>query len=301
MKKMNPDILLLMVAVIWGAGFIGTEYAIDANMSPMMILAGRFLIASLALLIFVAKDIRKIEKKEWFRGSIAGLLLFLGFFFQTTGQSQTSVANSAFLTATNVVFVPFIAWGITRKRPKTKVFFLAFLTFIGIAILSVNFSEGLSIGSGDINVLISSIMFACHISYLSLAVDGNNPLRISFIQLSVAAILGVAGVFGVGGLSFEGVDLGIGIPSVLFLGLFSTCICFFLQTSAQKRTTPGKTAIILSMESLFGTVFSVILGIDPLTAKIVIGGVVILTAVILTEVDFGPKKKFKKCPYNSCN
>lgn len=291
MKKINPDVMLFIVAIIWGAGFIGTEYAIDANMSPMMILSGRFLVASLTLLVFVIKDIKKIDKREWFKGSIAGVLLFLGFFFQTTGQSQTSVANSAFLTATNVVIVPFIAWGFTTKRPKLKVFFMALLTFIGIAILSVDFNEGLSMGRGDIKVLISAFMFASHIAYLSLAVKGNNPLRISFIQLSLSAILAITGLMATTGIDFETVNLAMGIPSVLFLGIFSTCICFFLQTSAQQRTTPGKTAIILSLESLFGTIFSVIIGIDPLTAKIVIGGIIILTAVILTEVDISPKKR----------
>lgn len=294
MKKLNPDVMLLIVAIIWGAGFIGTEYAIDSNMSPMMILSGRFIVASVTLLPFIVKDINKIKRREWFRGSLAGLFLFLGFFFQTTGQSQTTVANSAFLTATNVVFVPFIAWAITTKRPKIKVFLMALLTFVGIAVLSVDLSEGLSMGSGDIMVLISAFMFATHIAFLSLGVEGCNPLRISFIQLTVAGLFATSGLVATNGLNLESVDLGVGVPSVLFLGVFSTCICFFLQTSAQKRTTPGKTAIILSMESLFGTIFSIILGIDPLTAKIVIGGLIILTAVILTEVDFTPKKELKK-------
>lgn len=290
-KQLNPDLMLIIVAVIWGTGFIATEYAIDAGFGALIIMAGRFSIAALTLLIFTFKDLKKITKKEWLKGSIAGVFLFLGFFFQTFGQSMTTVSNSAFLTATNVVFVPFIAWLLTKHRPEKKVFLLALMTFIGVAVLTVNITGGISMNIGDLYVFICAIMFATHIAYLSLAVDGSNPLSITFIQITVAALLALIGlmIFGTGDLSSA--DYAMGIPSILFLGLFSTCLCFFMQTSAQKRTTPGKTGIILSTESLFGTVFAVVLGIEPLTTKIIVGGLIIISAVVLTEVKPSSAKK----------
>lgn len=289
-RSMHPDLMLLIVAVIWGTGFIATEYAIDANLNPIHIMAGRFSIAALTLLVFVAKDLKAVSKKEWISGSIAGVFLFLGFYFQTFGQSMTTVSNSAFLTATNVVFVPFIAWLLTRHRPKTKVFFLAFLTFIGIAVLTVNPAGPLAISVGDFYVFLCAIAFATHIAYVSVAVRGNNPLRITFIQMLVAAVLSLAGAAILNPEVTASINFAAALPSVLFLGLFSTCLCFFMQTSAQKRTTPGKTGIILSTESLFGTIFSIVLGLEPLTAKIIIGGLIIFTSVVLTEVDFGSRK-----------
>jgi drug/metabolite transporter (DMT)-like permease len=120
-----------------------------------------------------------------------------------------------------------------------------------------------------------------------------NPVYITFIQMVTATVLSALsiGIFGVGdvtGMNFMG-----GLPAVIYLGIFSTCICFFLQTSAQKRTTAGKAGIIMSTESFFGSLFSVLLGMEPLTPKIVIGGIIILTAVILTETDLNPAR-FKK-------
>jgi drug/metabolite transporter (DMT)-like permease len=155
--KLHPDIMLLLVAIIWGVGFIATEYAIDANLHPLQIMAGRFSIAALFLLLFVKNNIRKINRGQWLKGSIAGTFLFLGFFFQTLGQSMTTVSNSAFLTATNVVFVPFIAWLMTKQRPKTKVFFLAALTFIGIAVLTVDTMNIGSLNIGDFYVFLCAI------------------------------------------------------------------------------------------------------------------------------------------------
>lgn len=288
-NKIHPDFMLVIVAIIWGSGFIAVEYAMDANLSPFMILAGRFTVAALTLLFILRREVRSIEGKTWKKGAIAGVLLFLGFYFQTIGQSMTTVSNSAFLTATNVVFVPFLAWGLTRKRPEIKVFFLAILTFFGVAVLTVNPEGVIAIKIGDIYVLIGAIMFAGHIAYTSIAVKGNNPIVITMIQMLIASILSF------GGLAITGIEQSVqynwtlGITAVLYLGFFATCLCFFMQVSAQKRTTPGKTGIILSMESLFGTIFSIMLNIEPLTIKIVLGGAIILSAVILTEGNFWRK------------
>ena len=77
----------------------------------------------------------------------------------------------------------------------------------------------------------------------------------------------------------------------MLLGVFSTCLCYFLQTTAQKHVNSTKAAIILSTESLFGSIFSVLLGYDPLSAQMVVGGVIILASIILPEFSFGKKEE----------
>lgn len=292
MKKytLNADLMLLIVAIIWGTGFIAVEYAIDAGMDAVLILAIRFTVAALILLVFTLKDLRHIQRTEWIKGSIAGIFLFLGFYLQTVGQTLTTVSNSAFITTTNVIMVPFIVWVFVKKRPSLKIVLLAFLTFVGVTILTWSPKGGLSFNVGDIYILLCAIAFACHIAYLELAVKGHSAKRITFIQISVAALLSNIGLITSGDLTFNGVDFAQGLPSVIYLGVFSTCICFFIQTSAQKRTSASKAGIIMSTEGFFGTLFSILLGMEPLTAKVVVGGVIILTAVILTEVKFDSKK-----------
>lgn len=292
MKKytMNADLMLILVAVIWGTGFIAVEYAINAGMSAALILATRFTLAAVVLLVVTFKDVKNISKSEWIKGSIAGVLLFLGFYLQTIGQTLTTVSNSAFLTTTNVIMVPFIVWIIAHKKPSLKIVLLALLTFIGVTILTWSPNNGLSFNIGDIYILFCAVAFACHIAYVELAVKGHSPIRITFIQISVAAILSLFGLIGSSPESFTQVDYALGLPSVIFLGLFSTSLCFFMQTSAQKRTSAAKAGIIMSTEGFFGTLFSIILGIEPLTMKIVIGGIIIITAVILTEVPMNVPK-----------
>ncbi len=286
----KSDAMLFLVALIWGSGFIATEYALVSHMSLMSIMALRFSIAAVTISLFNWQTFRNISKHEWFTGSIAGCILFLAFYFQTLGQSQSSVSNSAFITATNVVMIPFFAWLLTGVKPTTKTISLACLTFIGVVILTVSFSAGISVNKGDLFVALCAILFALHISYLGKVVHNQNTLHIAIIQLIIAALLSL-----VGGLLFsqkspESVNYALGIPAVIYLGLFSTCLCFFLQTTAQKRVNPSKVGIILSLESLFGTLFSLLLGLEPVTVKIFIGGGIILTAVMLTEIKI-PKRK----------
>ncbi|MEG1027323.1 MAG: EamA family transporter, partial [Oscillospiraceae bacterium] len=88
--------------------------------------------------------------------------------------------------------------------------------------------------------------------------------------------------------------LKAGAMPVLYIAVFSTCICYFLQTKAQQHVTPSKASVILCTEGLFGTIFSIILGMVTLTSNIVIGGIIIFVSVVLTEVDIRallPKRK----------
>ena len=291
--NLNADITLVLVAIIWGSGFIAMEYALEANMSPLLIMALRFTIASLILLVANLKELKLIKKSEWIKGSIAGFFLFTGFYLQTLGQSMTTISNSAFITATNVIMVPFVVWIMIKKKPALKIVLLACMTFLGIVILTISPEQGLSLNIGDLLILLCAVGFACHIAYLEIAVRDSDPKRIAFIQITVAAILSNIGFIAFDTNSVSKANFAIGMPAVIYLGVFSTCLCFFLQTSAQKRTSASKAGIIMSTEGFFGTLFSILLGMEPLTAKILIGGMLILSAVILTEVKFGKPKKIE--------
>ncbi|GKX29289.1 transporter [Vallitalea longa] len=292
--ELKADIQLVVVAIIWGSGFIATEYAIQANMSVSLIMVMRFSVAALILILTSIKQLKLIKGKELKHGIIAGCILFLAFYAQTIGQSQTTVSNSAFITATNVIMVPFIVWIMTRKRPPAKSFILAVVTLLGVGILTISPKNGLSsFNFGDLMIFVCAVGFALHIAYLEIAVKSSSAKIITLIQITTAAILSsiVLVIFDLD--SFYTVNWESALPAVLYLGIFSTCICYFMQTSAQKHTTASKTGIILSMEGFFGTLFSVILSLEPLTAKIIVGGAIILSAVILTEVDIKSKHKNK--------
>lgn len=286
MKKQETkaELSLVLVAMIWGCGFIATEYVIKANWGTSLIMVTRFIIAAITMAIALNKNIIKLTKYELLHGSIAGVFLYLAFYTQTLGQSATTVSNVAFFTATNVVMVPFISWIINRNRPNLQIILLTLMALAGVGILS--FKGGrFSLGAGDLIVLVCAFFFAMQITYLEKATKGSNPARVNFVQILTAAIISLA-VYMIQGEGLQGANITQGLLPILFLGVLSTCLCYFLQTSAQKYASASKAGVILSLEGIFGGLFSVLLGFEPLTANLVAGGALIVGAAILMNVDF---------------
>ncbi|MCL2679846.1 MAG: DMT family transporter, partial [Dehalococcoidia bacterium] len=201
----------------------------------------------------------------------------------------TSVSNSAFLTATNVVMVPFIVWLFARKRPPLKIYVLAAGTLAGIGILTLRLDGGLAIGRGDWIMLLSAFLFAMHIAYLGTVALGMDAGLLTLLQFLTAALLSTIALLCLDSGALCGVAWGVELLPMLYLALFSTCLCFFLQTAAQQRTSAAKAAILLSAEGLFGSAFSVLLGLEPYTWRMAVGGAVILACIAMTEIDFSGK------------
>ncbi len=291
MNERRAGALLLFVALIWGSGFIATEYALRAGMPTALIMTLRFWIAALVLAPFQLAKLRKAPSGALLRGAGAGALLCGGFFAQTYGQVSTSVSNSAFLTATNVVMVPFLVWLFTRKRPPMKVYLLALCTLLGIGILTLRpEGGGLSLGAGDRMVLLCALLFALHIVYLGTVARGVDAGVSAFLQMLVSAVLSTGALLLFDPGALRSAPWAAGLLPVLYLALFSTCLCFFLQTRAQQHISAAKAAILLSAEGLFGSVFSVMLGLEHCRWNMVLGGAIIVACVVLTEVDFTRSK-----------
>lgn len=285
MKSMYADLLLLLTAVIWGTGFVASQFALDSGMSTSFILLIRFSVAALVMLGVLHRKLATLTGKEIGSGIITGSLLFLAFFSQTYGLQFTTPSNNAFITATNVIMVPFITWMFFRKRPHGKFFVLPFVTFVGVAFLTYSPEHGLHFSKGDAFTLLCAFFFALHISYLDIVSKRMDVSKLTFLQMATAAIL--SGVYLLvidNGRMGNSIDWSLGLPWSLYLGIFSTMVAFFIQTYAQKFTSSTKTAIFLSTESLFGALFSVLLALEPFSPFMVVGGAIILLSIILSEL-----------------
>ena len=284
-KKRLPTFGLLLVAMIWGAGFVFTQMAIDSGFSPGLILVSRFTVAALALMAVAGKRIFPLNRQEAVSGLIAGTFLFLGFYSQTAGLVITTPSNSGFFTVTNVIMVPFLAWAIHRRRPPIKLFGCSLMALGGFFILFWQAGQGFTVNSGDMLTLLCAFFYACHITSLGVLSAKVDFFRLTFLQLAFSALFSLVCVLAFELPALVAADIASGVKSILFLGLFSTCLCFLIQTAAQSRTSSGKAAVILSGEALWCMIFSVMAGYEAFTPRMVIGGVVIVGAICLLETD----------------
>lgn len=118
MSKKQANLVCLIVAAIWGGGFIATDAALQ-TFDPFTVLMIRFMGASLVSIVVCLCSHVKVSKHALFRGSISGALMYLAFAFQTFGLAMTNTGQNAFLTAVNVVLVH-ILYGFYGKRSQVK-------------------------------------------------------------------------------------------------------------------------------------------------------------------------------------
>ncbi len=282
-RSFKGEAALLTTAAIWGSGFLMVDKALDCGFSPGFINMMRFLMGAFILLVFINKNITKITKGEVKTGCVAGFWYFLGFYLQTTGLQFTGISNNAIITATNLLMVPFICWLAFRRKPAKRVFAAVALCFLGIAILTWT-PQGIGFGLGDFLTLICAFGFACHIAYLGVATEGKNPLLLTFMQLLVVGLLSAVTFFLFEGGNTSGAQWNPGIWILVYLAALPSALCLFLQTFGQKCTPTSTSAVLLSFESLFGVVFSILFGMEDFTIKLLIGGVIVLASVIWLEL-----------------
>lgn len=279
-KSLAADLSLLFVAVIWGGGFVAVKDALN-NITPLYMMSIRLIGAGLLMAVVFYKQTLKITKKDIINGSIIGIFLFSGFAAQTIGLKYTTASKQAFLTAVYVIIIPFLSWAVYRVKPKWHSITAAILSFIGIALLSLKSDMQFDINIGDWLTLLCAVLFAAHIVSVSYYAKKSDPIALSVVQMIFSGILSL-----ICALIFEPKFMGINKDaafSIFYLVVFSTMICFLIQNVAQKYTHPNHVGIILSLESVFGAILSIIFLHEVFTLNMVIGCVIIFLAIIIAE------------------
>lgn len=270
---------LILVTVIWGGGFVASDMALE-SMRPFQIMTVRFFLAAVLMGLISLRSLRGMKREAVLAGILMGVALFAAFALQIIGLQYTTPSKNAFLTALNVVIVPFIAFLILKKRIGIKGIIGAVMSVAGVALLSLN--GDLSLGLGDGLTLLCAVGFAFQIFLTSEFVKKYPATVLNFVQMMTAFVLSVISLFAFGETVFQVTSTGW--LSVLYLGVVSTTVCYLLQTACQKYVDETKAAIILSMESLFGTLFSIIILHEIITLRMIAGCTVILAAVIISNL-----------------
>ncbi|MBR5773798.1 MAG: DMT family transporter [Clostridia bacterium] len=293
MRKLSVSfkakVAILVATLIWGISFCFMKSSLD-EVPPNMILALRFTGASLLLAVIFFKRLKAINFQYIFKGGLLGLFLYLAYLFQTLGLEHTTPGNNAFLTAIYCVIVPFLYWIIKRRRPDIFNFLAAFICITGMGFISLTHS--FTVGKGDILTIIGGFMFAVHLFFVSEFTKDKDAILLTLFQFIFSAIFSWI-MF----LFTETAPASISIDAIsqrIFLSLGATGIALLLQNIGQKYTTPQTASILLSLESVFGALFSIILGYDQITLHKLVGFALIFFAVIVSETKLSfilPKRK----------
>ncbi|WP_203650469.1 DMT family transporter [Secundilactobacillus yichangensis] len=285
-SKGRANFMLLAAAMIWGAGYIFSKMATNANMQAGLINAIRgFIYAGLAFLFF-HNAILKMTKADLRLGLVAGFINFLGYQFQTWGLRFTTPSNNAFLTAIYVVIIPIIIWFMYKRRPEPKSYLAIIIAIVGMGFLTSILHNGFTLHIGDLLTLISAFFYALQIVYFGMRATNTSPFVLSFMMGITQGGFGLIWTLLFERVSYGAINWQAGLWPVIVLGILSSFGAQTLQIVGQRFTDPTPAGLILMTESMFGSIFSVLLGFEPFTVHLLLGGVLIIIAILIMQLDF---------------
>ena len=295
-KKLNlvGQLMLLLATLAWGTSFFILKETIE-TVYELFVLAIRFLFSGIVLGLIYIKRIKKASKKTIIHGLTLGGILVSAYIVQTYGLSFTTPSRNAFLTSSYCVMVPFLAWLITKIAPKPFNVISAVMCIVGIGFVAFSGESEQASNTllGDGLTLVCAIFYGLQI--ISRYQDAGEDTSV----LLVLQLLTVGVVCAVLSVIFElpqgtaGYSLDIEkILKIGYLAVVCTMLAQMAQIYGQKFTTPNQASLILSLEAVFGTLFSVILGDEKLTVGLVIGFIIIFIAMIINELKLDPLKLF---------
>ncbi len=314
-RQIQADLSLLLVTVIWGTSFVLVKDVTRA-IPPLTFIAERFSLAFVALLLLFGYRLRRSTRAEWrggaligalpllallggivgyavFRttgwlgatigvvvGVLIGALLYLGFLTQTLGLQTSPASVVGFITGLSTVITPVLAFLILRYRPGRMVMAGVALATVGMGLLA--FRDGLQLTPGDSLALLCAFFFALQIVAVARYAPHHDVINLSVIQVGVVAALAWPLA-----LALEQPRFDAPLEAwliVAYLGLAATGLVYFIQTVAQRFTSPVHTALIFTMEPVFAAFFAWLWLGELITGQALLGAALILAGMLAAEL-----------------
>ncbi|CAA9382113.1 MAG: Permease of the drug/metabolite transporter (DMT) superfamily [uncultured Nocardioides sp.] len=268
---------LLAMTACWGSTFFLIKDLLD-RVPTLDFLAVRFAVAAAAMLLVAPRAVARLSPEVRRHAVVLGMLYGVAQILQTSGLALTPASVSGFITGMYVVCTPLLAAAILRTRIGLLTWAAVGLATVGLGVLTLG---GLSLGYGEAITLVAAVLYALHIVGLGAWSTPRDAVGMSILQIIViAAICFVATVP-------DGVvlpDTGRDWLSVLYMAIFAGALAMLGQTWAQAHLSPTRTAIIMSMEPVFAATFAVALGGEDVTSRLLVGGSMVLAAMIAVEL-----------------
>jgi drug/metabolite transporter (DMT)-like permease len=281
----RADLLLLAAAIIWGTGFVAQRLGSD-HLAAFAFTGLRFSLGTLLLLPLLAfapwptHVDRPTSRRATLRGGIlAGMAMLCAACTQQHGLGSTTASNGAFITSLYVVFVPFIGL-LSRQRVRWPVWIGVALAGTGLVLLGVK--PGFMINAGDPWILLCAVLWAVHVAIVGVFSRDAEPIRFSLIQLGMTGSVALMLALARGEITTEAIDAAKW--ALLYGAALPVAVAFTLQVIAQRKAPPAHTALIISLESLFGMACGIVFLAERPTLQQYAGATLMLAGVVVSQL-----------------
>ena len=301
MNKKLHIFFLFLTALIWGTAFVaqrmGSEYV-----EPFTYLAWRSWSAVLFLAPLVRvmdhfSDRRSIDNRRpktvsdrrllIVGGCLSGFMLWAACAAQQIGIAHTTASKAGFITALYVVIVPLLSIFI-RKRPSVQIWACVALALIGLYLLCMK-TASFRLEYGDAWELACAFFFAVEILLVSYYCSRVDPVRLSFVQFLVVAILSTILMFLIEHPTVDGLRLAL--PSILYAGIFSSGIAFTLQIIGQVGVNATVASLVMSLESVFSALSGWLILHERMSPRELSGAALMFLAIALSQIELPSRRR----------
>lgn len=285
--RLKAHILAFFTIFIWGTTYISTKMLLK-EFTPTEILFFRFIIAYLALLLAKPARIPYKNLREELLFACAGLCgVTLYFTLQNTSLVYTLASNAGVLVSVAPFFTAIFSWFLLKGEPLRKSFFIGFgFSIVGIVLISFNGNFILKLNPlGDLLAISCAAVWAVYSVLMK---------KISILNYNV--ILCTRKIF------FYGIILMIpvlpffdfhwnlarftdpfNVFHMLFLGLGASAICFVTWNYAVGVLGAVRTSVYIYFNPIVTVVTSAIILHERITAVAMVGVILILAGLYLSE------------------
>lgn len=279
------DIGLLLVALFWGGGFVAGKFGLTI-LPPLTLTAYRYMGAATVMFIFCLRKLRHFRnRKVWLYGLFCGINMFIGNSLQTIGLLYTTAGKQSFIVSLYILLVPLLSWLVLRKRPANSVIVAAIIGFTGIALITL--TDNFTVGKGDLMTFVLSLTFSAQMIFTAAVVRDIDATVFTFIQLLVVGLLSSVSAVILEEPVMPAEILGMAVPGILgllYVMTFNSAFAFLLQNISLRFAPANHAAILLSLETVFGTIFAVTVAGEVFSMRMIAGCALMFTAIGIVEI-----------------
>ena len=287
MKQTKYSLILLGCSVIWGSAFVAQSAAMDLGMQPYAFTAVRMLAGALCLMPFIylrrriALPATKTGKVRLVKsGMLIGVTVAVASCFQQAGLQYTTAGKGAFLTALYILLVPIVGAAFFHRKTGLWTWLCLIIGAVGLWFLSI--TESFTLEKGDALMVLCALVFTLQILLVDKFAPDFDPLTLCCLEFLTAGLLSFLPMAIFEGFGFQ--NIRPAIWCILYCGIFSCGIAYWLQIVGQRHLPPALASLIMSFESVFGAIFGAQILHERMTARELLGCALIFAALVLSQV-----------------
>jgi drug/metabolite transporter (DMT)-like permease len=282
MRIRAVDVMLFGTVLLWALNTTVTRYVLTHGFQPLAYATTRYAAATLLFWIFTWSRERtfRIARRDLRYVAIAAGMIFVNQLAFVYSIDKTSAATVTLFLGTTPIFIGVVASVIGLERMGSGFWIATVASLIGVGFVASGSGGFSGRVFGDGLAVATALTWGMYSVAITPLMRRYSPFRISSLVLAIGwipiAIVGLPQTtsqdFHFGALMWAAFAFAVVGP------LFLTNILWFTAIS---KVGPSRASLFSNMQPFFGVLFAIVLLSEHLWAWEVVGGVLILSAVLL--------------------